>query len=246
MSYNCQGKHGPALQVSKEALQAAIESGDIQALQVAYSSQGMSYYYKGYFQETEKHLLEGIALYEKVCLGGWGVLATGFLGWAYHDMGNYGLAKKYHQQCISIYEDFKILPSWLNCNRLLLKMNRILNGETDIDIHKLDALIKAHEKNRLAMAKSMESRCIGEIFLYIDDHHMTEAETWIRRSIDFDESYAIPWNLARDHALYADWFKKKRDIQGAKEQLTKAIDLFRECGADGWVTRTEKALAEIS
>ena len=54
------------------------------------------------------------------------------------------------------------------------------------------------------------------------------------------------WNLANDHAFYADWFKKKGDIQGAKEQLTKAIDLFRECGADGWVTRTEKTLAEFA
>ena len=35
-------------------------------------------------------------------------------------------------------------------------------------------------------------------------------------------------------------------ITWGKEQLTKAIDLFRECGADGWVTRTEKALAELS
>ena len=75
---------------------------------------------------------------------------------------------------------------------------------------------------------------------------MPEAETWIRRSIDFDTLHAVPWNLGKDHALYADWFKKKGDIQGAKEQLTKAIDLFRECGADGWVTRTEKTLAEIS
>jgi hypothetical protein len=46
--------------------------------------------------------------------------------------------------------------------------------------------------------------------------------------------------------LYADWFKKKGDVQGAKEHLTKAIDLFQECGADGWVMRTEKALAEFS
>jgi hypothetical protein len=58
--------------------------------------------------------------------------------------------------------------------------------------------------------------------------------------------HAVPWQLAKDHALYADWFKKKGDIQGAKEQLTKAIDLFRECGADGWVTRTEKTLATLS
>lgn len=52
--------------------------------------------------------------------------------------------------------------------------------------------------------------------------------------------------IANDHALYADWFKKKGDKTGAKEQLTKAIDLFRECSADGWVTRTEKALAKLS
>jgi len=54
------------------------------------------------------------------------------------------------------------------------------------------------------------------------------------------------WHFAMDHACYADWFKKKGDIQGAKEQLTKAIDIFRECGADGWVTRTAKTLAELS
>ena len=48
-----------------------------------------------------------------------------------------------------------------------------------------------------------------------------------------------------DHACYADWFKKKGDIKGAKEQLTKAIDIFRECGADGWVEKYEKELALI-
>jgi hypothetical protein len=103
----------------------------------------------------------------------------------------------------------------------------------------------AHEKNRLAMSKSYESRCIGEIFLHIDNQHMAEAEAWIRRSIDFDAIHGIPWNLGKDCALYADWFKKKGDIQGAKEQLTKAIDYFRECGADGWVTRTQKTLTEL-
>jgi hypothetical protein len=96
------------------------------------------------------------------------------------------------------------------------------------------------------MPNSFGSRCIGEIFLHIDDHHMSEAETWIRRSIDFDTKYAVPWNLGKDHALYADWFKKKGDIQGAKDQLTKAIDLFRECGADGWIVKYEKELVRIS
>ena len=75
---------------------------------------------------------------------------------------------------------------------------------------------------------------------------MAEAETWIRRTTDFHAMHAMPWHLGKDHALYANWFKKKGDIQGAKEQLTKAIDLFKECGADGWVTRTERTLSELS
>jgi hypothetical protein len=49
-----------------------------------------------------------------------------------------------------------------------------------------------------------------------------------------------------DHACYANWFKKKDDRTGAKEQLTKAIDIFKECGADGWVEKYEKELALIS
>ena len=131
-------------------------------------------------------------------------------------------------------------------HKLGVKNNRILNGEPDIDIHKLDELIKAHEKNRLAVCESFGARCIGEIYLNLDDQHMAEAESWIKRCIDAETKHGMPWNLGKDYALYAEWFKKKGDAYGAKEQLTKAIDLFRECGADGWVTRMEEKLSELS
>jgi len=246
MNYYLQGKTDLALQVCTEALHAATESGDIFAKQPAYTSYGVTCYYKGHLDEAEKYLLEALAYNEKTIQPAWGGYAAGFLGWTYHEMGNYDKAKIYHQQCVSILEDARFLPSWHNCNKLCVKNNRILNCEPNIDIHKLGELIKAHEKNRLAMSKSFESRCIGEIFLNIDNQHMSEAETWIRRSIDFDVMHAVPWNLGKDYALYAEWFKKKGDIQGAKAQLTNAIDLFRECGADGWVTRTENTLAALS
>ncbi len=53
------------------------------------------------------------------------------------------------------------------------------------------------------------------------------------------------WNLARDYALYADLFKRKGDPPKAKEKLNKAIEIFTECGADGWVEKYEKELAEL-
>jgi len=244
MNYFFQGKTSLALQASQEALHVA-EGGDVVAKQLAYTSYGAICYYTGHLPEAEKYLLEALAYFEKASQLGWGTLATGHLGWIYHDMEDYNKAKKYLQQCVSILEDGRFGPSWLNCQKLLVINNEILKGEPDIDINRLGALVNAHEKCRLAMSESLASRCIAEIFLNIDNQHMSEAEAWIKRSIDFDTKHAIPWYLGRDYILYADWFKKKGDIQGVKEQLTKAIDFFRECDADGWVTRTEKVLEDI-
>jgi hypothetical protein len=53
------------------------------------------------------------------------------------------------------------------------------------------------------------------------------------------------FNLAKDYSVYADLFKRKDDIPKAKENLAKAIGLFKECGADGWVEKYEKELATM-
>jgi tetratricopeptide (TPR) repeat protein len=244
VNYFLQGKTNLALQTSQEALHAA-EGEDIVTKQNAYTSYGIICYYKGHLPEAEKYLLEALVYHEKASQSGWGALAAEYLGFLYHDMEDYDKAKKYHQQSVSLLEEIRMTPSWLNCQKLFVTNNKILNDEPDIDINRLGALIDAHEKCKLAMTESFESRCIGEIFLNIDNQHMSEAETWIKRSIDFDLKHAIPWYLGRDYILYADWFKKKGYIQGAKEQLTKAIDIFRECNADGWVTKIKKDLASI-
>ena len=63
-------------------------------MQFAYTSQGLSYYYKGHFSEAEKYLLEGLALYEKTSTAGWGALAAGYLGFTYGDREEYGKARR--------------------------------------------------------------------------------------------------------------------------------------------------------
>ena len=54
------------------------------------------------------------------------------------------------------------------------------------------------------------------------------------------------WNLARNYALYAELFKRKGDLLQASENLGKAIEVLKECGADGWVNKYEKELASFS
>jgi hypothetical protein len=90
------------------------------------------------------------------------------------------------------------------------------------------------------------ARNIGDVLLNIDNDHLSDADVWFQKAIEADIANGMMWQLAMDHACYANWFKKKDDRKGVKEQLTKAIDIFRECGADGWVEKYEKELVLIS
>ena len=75
-----------------------------------------------------------------------------------------------------------------------------------------------------------------------DIQHISEAENWIKRAIETNQKYSMMWNLAQDYALYAELFKRKGDLSKAKQNLSKAIEIFTECGADGWVEKYEKEL----
>ena len=47
------------------------------------------------------------------------------------------------------------------------------------------------------------------------------------------------------YGLYAELFRRKGDRSEAKENLSKAINIFKECSCDGWVEKYEKELAEL-
>jgi len=51
--------------------------------------------------------------------------------------------------------------------------------------------------------------------------------------------------LGQDYSLYAELFKRKNDQSKTKENLNKAIETFKECGADGWVLKYEKEFATL-
>jgi len=53
------------------------------------------------------------------------------------------------------------------------------------------------------------------------------------------------WHLGRDFAVYAELFKRKGNQSKAKENLNKAIEILKECGADGWVEKYEKELEPL-
>jgi Tfp pilus assembly protein PilF len=110
----------------------------------------------------------------------------------------------------------------------------------------LESLFACSRNNKIKVTEGWVSRLVGEILLNIDDHHMSEAEHWIQKAIEADQRNGMRFHLGKDYALYAELFKRKGDCSKAQETLGRAIEILKECGADGRVSRYEKELASIS
>ena len=136
-----------------------------------------------------------------------------------------------------------MVPSWASLGKVGLVRSKVLNKEKNVDLESL----YAHSRNNKVRAfEGWIQRYIGEILLNIDDQHISEAEQWIQKAIEADQKNRTMFHLGKDYALYAELFKRKGDRLKARENLGKAIEIFKECGADGWVEKYEKELATLS
>jgi class 3 adenylate cyclase/tetratricopeptide (TPR) repeat protein len=243
MCYQVEGKMNPAHECAQETLTLAQGTDDAYNKGMAYANYGTSCYYKGFFDEAKPHFLAFTSLYEKSASIGWIAWAYGNLGSMHIDLREYDDAVNCYKKIIPIAENISFLPSTIKLFQSCLVRAKVLRHDQDIE---LSELFVCYQNNKLTFCEGWMARNIGDILLNMDDAHLSDAEVWFQKAIEADTRNGLMWHLATDHACYADWFKKKGDIQGAKEQLAKAIDLFRECGADGWVTRTEQKLASLT
>jgi tetratricopeptide (TPR) repeat protein len=121
--------------------------------------------------------------------------------------------------------------------------SNVMNKQKDVD---LESLYVYSRNNKMKAVEGLIQRYIGEILLNIDDQHLSEAEHWIQKATEADQRNRTMFYLGHDYALYADLFKRKGDSLKTQENFGKAIEILKECGADGWVEQYEKELATLS
>jgi len=228
---------------SNEGLQIAEESGDIYSKAIAYPSHGTSCYGKGLLEEAEKYLLKGLEFCERINFSGWDGIAEYTLGDIYYEAGNFQRSKEHYEKGIWAFERNRLFPSWVGWGKVASTRSKVKNKEKDVN---LESLYAHSRNNKVKVAEGWIQRYIGEILLNIDDQHISDAEHWIQKAIEADQRNRMMFHLAKDYALYAELFKRKGDRLKAQENLGKAIEIFKECGADGWVEKAEKDLAIIS
>jgi len=241
-SYYYHGRVNLAFRTSNEGLQIAEESGDIYSKVTAYVSHRGSCYGKGLLDEAEKYLLKGIEFCERINFPAWDGAAQHFLGETYFEMGNFQRAKEHYGKGIMACERNQQFPSWVGWGKVALTRSKVMNKEKDVN---LESLYAHSRKNKIKVAEGWIQRYIGEILLNIDDQHLSESEYWIQKAIEGDQRNRMMFHLGKDYALYSDLFKRKGNKSKAQEYLGKAIEIFKECGADGWVTKAEKELTTL-
>jgi hypothetical protein len=71
-------------------------------------------------------------------------------------------------------------------------------------------------------------------------NHLKSAKNWILQAIEADKINGLKFFLARDYALLAEINQRRGEPIKANESMDKAIKIFKECGADGWVEKYTK------
>ena len=158
-------------------------------------------------------------------------------------MGDFQRSKEHYEKGSWVFENIRLWPSWVGYGKVASARSKVMNKEKDVN---LESLYTHSRNNKIKVAEGSIQRCIGEILLNIDDQHISEAEHWIQKAIEADQRNRMMFHLGKDYALYADLFKRKGDRLKAQENLGKAIEILKECGADGWVEKYERELVALS
>jgi len=241
--YSCHSRVDLGYRTGAEALRIAEESGDIYSQAAANAFYGYSCYCKGFLDEAEEHLLKGIDFAEKINLVGaqWAGL-TG-LSEVYIGNGEYTKSQECSKKIISLLEQYGYYPSGVLLSRIIQACAEVMNNKKGID---LPSLYRHEAQNRVKLIEGMMAKYIGHILLNIDGEHISEAEDWIKKAIEADTRNGMMFHLGKDYALYAEFFKRNDDTTKAKNNLNQAIEIFKECGADGWVEKAAKELKTLS
>jgi len=240
--YLFQGNVNVGYPMSLDGLQTAEESGDAYSKAEAHFSMAFACLEKRQLVQAKKHLLEGCGLCERFQFV---ALHSGYewcLGEIHFLTEQYDESKKHYANAIRILNLNSLYPSVTRVCELAMARTMVLNHEK---VTNLDVLLTYIDKNRVKFHEGKLRRHLAEILLNLDEPKIHEAESWIHEAIASDRRNGLLFDLAKDLIVCGELDQRKGDLLKAKEMVGEAINILRDCGADGWVEKYEKELAKL-
>jgi tetratricopeptide (TPR) repeat protein len=191
--------------------------------------------------DAESHLLDGIEYSRKIDYVS-AFLANYWLGLIYLEKKQDRKSGECFAASAAILKQRNIFEYFSHLNEMGLAYLRARQHEKDIDIDRLASYVNG---NKIKALEGTMALWMGQIILEAGEPDIEKAENWINRAIEADARNEQTWYLGRDYIGYAAFLKRKKDHARARENIAKAIDIFKECGADGWAEKYGKELAEL-
>jgi tetratricopeptide (TPR) repeat protein len=238
-----QGNIAIAYETSREAVALAEESADIFSKTWAYLAYGSSCYGRGLLEEALEYLSKGADCCEKIDAFTVNSLIQMYLARIHAVNGEYEASAYCSRQALALAESVRLYPCYINHIRIALAMAKVRSNDKDVD---LELLRNYAREIKTELNKGWSYRLLAEILLNIDTELIPEAETWINKAIESNRRNGMMFELAMAYGLYVELFKRKGDQSKAKEHLNKTIEIFKECGSDGWVKKYEEELASFA
>ena len=237
------GKVNLGLETSNEAVQIAEECNDIFSKGMAYTSLGYAFYYKGFFPEAVNNFLKAITFHEKTKFYSWNAVAHFILGEIYCEDGNFIKAQEYLKKAILLSKQSGLSQSWVNNMKLSLTLVSVKNNEGEIDLNHLFSYVS---KNKWKIFDGWMRAFVSEILLNTNDPIANKAENWIKEALEVHAKNGMKWHLGKDYVLYAEFYKQRDKKTNARENFNRAINIYKKCGANGWVEKIQYKLASLS
>jgi tetratricopeptide (TPR) repeat protein len=193
-------------------------------------------------ENAEHHISEGTNLCGRVGMYGWEANGYSSRAETYFEMENYRKSREYYDQGSRILREGQIRPSWVRLFQLGMSRCGVTLGES---IANLESLRAIPSRCQVKVFEGWICIFLGGIFFNLGCSHVVEAEHWIQKAIEADERNGMRFHLGLDYALYGEFFSFQKDRAKAQLNLGKAIEILKECGADGFVRKYEEEMANL-
>ena len=238
--YMYEGQLDRALQEWEKARAAAEESQDPTALALDQAIIGILRSAQGLHTEAQEHLLKGLKYTGETAQSTWRSMVLTFLGDTLSELGEYSEAESRYQQAAEILEVAGALPSWRAAHNMKAVRARAQSGDIEVDVEQLH---RWREMNQFPLFEGLTARIIAQVLLLVTDPNLVEAHEWLEHAIAADATNGLRLELAKDHVCSAAIHQRAGETERMRESLTRARDIFQECGAEGFAEEMDRRLA---
>jgi class 3 adenylate cyclase/tetratricopeptide (TPR) repeat protein len=237
--YSSRGQVSKAVETCEKIGSIAEKSGDIYSKAVSYTALGFSGFHKGWIDQAEKHLEEGVVWCER---SNFSYLVAGCrfnLGHIFFAQQKYSESMDQFMAATHIWQQLGLGPSLVGYTETLVLLAGMMCGERNPEP---ELAFKVASENKFAYREGAIWRCLGMTLSHCEKGTMEEAQNAIGKAIEADTCNGTRWSLAMDYMAYADLLEKNQTGAEARDNLGKALEVFEECGADGWAAEVKRRL----